>query len=441
MAYAEEKPQHYHRADALMDWLATARASLDAIFMDPWFTSLWTLQEAFLCQHAYIMPLGGNLTPISTGSGFKIGSYATLETLCTLSTLMSGVIENERPIVQAQWQADKTNPDVCKRLSYLDDVYGMLKQRGILALATRNPIALYNIAQYRRTTSDQDRVYGIQQIFGFRLGTSAPGFSELGPKYFNRFALEDQLGAAILVKYPVASQLHNFTEPVEKGRGWRISGSSTVPNLDIQCSVWSLEFERRCELFTEKISGQRCGCFRGQTCDFASLSRVWKSVHEVTSTFNVLTSKSPQQIMLDKFLLDIKDETLNNCPEEPIWTAVWSKGREIPRDRQQHRLAQTLTELIHRDFGGESLLVLLLGSFIDLTQSEKAKNEAVRYHVGLIIVHIKTDTRTYWKRLGFCIWQYEYSDCIPERITSSQLALMRGDPHCASWRHESGLFG
>lgn len=424
-----------------MDWLLIARASLDAMFIDPWFTSLWTLQEAFLCQNAYIMPLEGTLTPISTGSGLKIGTRATLETLCTLSTLINEVIESERPIAQAQWQADRTDPGVCTRL---EDVCTMLTQRGILALATRNPIALYNIAQYRRTTNDQDRVYGIQQIFGFRLGTSAPGCSELGSKFFNRFTLEDQLGAAILVKHPVASQLHNFTEPVEEGRGWRVGGSSIVRSLDILCSVWTPEFERRCELVTEKISGQRWGCFRGQTCEFASLSRVWESVHEATLTFKVLGSKSPQQIMLDKFLREIKDETLNYCPEEPIWTVVWSKGREIPRDRQQHRLAKTLAELVHRVFGGEPLLVLLLGSFIDATQSEKAVNEAVRYHVGLIIVHIKTtDTgRTYWKRLGFCIWQYEYSECVLEkRIPPSQLALMRGDTHCVSWRHESGLFG
>ena len=92
MAYTEEKPQHCYRAEALMDWLASARTGLDGIFMDPWFTSLWNLQEAFLCQHAYIMPLEGNLTPISTGSGFKIGSYATLETLCTLSTIMKGAL-------------------------------------------------------------------------------------------------------------------------------------------------------------------------------------------------------------------------------------------------------------------------------------------------------------------------------------------------------------
>ena len=81
----------------------------------------------------------------------------------------------------------------------------MLNRRGLLALATQNPIALYNTAQYRKSSLDWDRVYGIQQVFGFRLGASAPHVSNSRAKSFNRFVLEDQLGAASLVKYPIVS--------------------------------------------------------------------------------------------------------------------------------------------------------------------------------------------------------------------------------------------
>lgn len=438
VVYAEEKTKYSPCAMAPMSWLTSARASLDGIFMDPWFTSLWTLQEAFLCQHAYILPLEADLTPIGFDSDFKVGSHATLEALCIVSTILNQVIESERPIIQAQWQADKANPDICKRLKYLEDVYGMLNQRGLLALATRNPIALYNIAQYRRTMSDQDRVYGIQQIFGFRLGNSAPGVSNARSKPFNRFVLEDELGAAILVKYPVASQLHIFTEPVEEGRGWRVSGSSTVPNLEIQSSIWGIKLEHRCQLSTSKIKGQKWGFFSGQTCDFAELSRAWKSFHE---TSKLPGTESPQQIMLDTFLHTIHDESLMDHPEEPIWTAVWSKRREILRDEQQHRLAWGLNELIPTEFEGEHPFVLLLGSFVDGSQSEQAVEKPARYHVGLILVLKTAGTSRYWKRLGFCIWQYGYSDRAPESIASPHLALMRAEDHCVGWKIRSGLFG
>lgn len=435
----KEKNQHRSRAKASIEWLASVRASLDGIFIDPWFTSLWTLQEAFLCQHAFVLPLEADLKPIDSLLDLKIGSYATLEALCTVSTALNDVIKSERPIVESQWQADKKDSVLLKWLKYLNDIYFMLNQRGLLALATRNPIALYNIAQYRKTTRDPDRVYGIQQIFDLRLGTSASGVTESRSKYFNRFILEDQLGAAILVKYSVASQLHVFTEPVEEGRGWRVSGASTIPSLGIQRDIWGLEFEHRCHFSTEKIKGQRWGVFRGQTCSFAELSRAWKIVHEASSS--LLGAKSPQQIFLDTLLQNIGDQSAVSDANEPIWTAVWSKRKEVPRDEQQHRLAWELNALIPEEFEGESPIVLLLGSFDDGSQSGQAMNGSAKYHVGLLLVHKKAASRAYCKRLGFCIWQYGFGDRTLEDTASPHLALMRAEDHCAGWDSLSGLFG
>lgn len=438
--YADKKDDHSNHA-MLLSWLATARASLDGLFIDPWFSSLWTLQEAFLCQHAYVLPLEADLIPIGFEAGFKTGSHATLEVLCKVSTSIKQTIEREAPIVRAQWQSNKANPEICKLQYYLLEVDGMLSQRGLLALATRNPIALYSIAQYRKTMRDQDRVYGIQQIFGVRLGASAPGVPESRSKHFNRFVLEDQLGAAILGKYPVASQVHIFMEPVEEGRGWRVSGSSTVPTLEIQSSIWRLEFEHRCHLSTRNIKRQRWAFFRGRTCGFAELSRAWKAVQKIPSISKVLGAKSPQQIMLDTFLERFKDEHLIHDPEEPIWTAVWSKRKEIPRNEQQHRLAWGLNAVVPKEFNGESPIVLLLGSFTDRGQREQVEKEPTKYHVGLILVLKKTGTSCHWKRLGFCIWQYGFGDLALENIVSPHLALVRAEEHCEGWKPLSGHFG
>ena len=422
-------------------WVASARASLDQIFVDPWFTSLWTLQEAFLCQHAYILPLEAELTNTGLESDIETSSVLTLQTLCDASITLNRVIESERPIVLAQWESDRSNPDVCKREKYLRDVYGMLNRRGLLALATRNPIALYNTAQYRKSSLDWDRVYGIQQVFGFRLGASAPHVSNSRAKSFNRFVLEDQLGAAILVKYPVASQLHVFTEPVEEGRGWRVGASSNVPKLWIQRSIWDLKFKHLCHVSTENIKGQTWGSFRGQGCGFSELSRAWKHAHESTTISKILGPVSPQQILLDTFLHEITDQDLKNRPEEPIWTTVWSKRKEIPRTEQQHCLASGVSALIPKVFEGESPTVLLLGSFEDGSQDAQTAEHSARYHVGLIIVRIGRATNPYWKRLGFCIWQVGYGDRAIENDVSPHLALMRAKIPCAGWEPTSGLFG
>ena len=90
---------------------------------------------------------------------------------------------------------------------------------------------------------------------------------------------------------------------------------------------------------TEKIKGQTRGSFRGRSCGFSELARAWQHAHNIPSFSEILGSQSPQQILLDTFLHNITDERLKNHPEEPIWTAVWSKRKEISRNEQQHRLA------------------------------------------------------------------------------------------------------
>ena len=394
-----------------------------------------------MCQHAYILPLEAELTNTGLESDIERSSLLTLQTLCDASVTLNQVIESERPIVLAHWESDRSNPDVCKRVKYLGDVRGMLNRRGLLALATRNPIALYNTAQYRKSSLDWDRVYGIQQVFGFRLGASAPHVSNSRAKSFNRFVLEDQLGAAILVKYPVASQLHVFTEPVEEGRGWRVAASSNIPKLEIQRSIWDLTFEDLCHVSTEKVKGQTWGFFRGHSCDFSDLSRAWKHAHDNPTISEILGQQSPQQILLDTSLHTIADEDLKNRPEEPIWTIVWSKRKEIPRTNMQHRLGSGLNALIPEVFDGETPTVLLLGSFDDGSQDPQAAEHSARYHVGLMVVRIRRATNPYWKRLGFCIWQVGYGDRAIENDGSPHLALMRAKIPCAGWEPLSGLFG
>lgn len=49
-------------------WLRRTIRGLERLFSDPWFSSLWTLQEAFLRQDAFIMSKSGDLATV-VGSG------------------------------------------------------------------------------------------------------------------------------------------------------------------------------------------------------------------------------------------------------------------------------------------------------------------------------------------------------------------------------------
>lgn len=48
----------------------------------------------------------------------------------------------------------------------------LLHQAGAAQILTENPVAAYTAARYRTTSQEEDRIYGIQQMFNFRLGNS-----------------------------------------------------------------------------------------------------------------------------------------------------------------------------------------------------------------------------------------------------------------------------
>lgn len=159
-----------------------------------------------------------------------------MQSICEICALLNRFIENQSLVLEPEWKASKEagrlDESLRRKLKYCEEVEGMMWHRGLWGLATRDPTALYRVAQYRPTRNDRDRVHGIQQVFGFRLGASDPALTGAN-LVFSRFLLENQLGEAILKKFPVLSQLHVYDETVELGCGWRVSPSSRVQHFDI----------------------------------------------------------------------------------------------------------------------------------------------------------------------------------------------------------------
>lgn len=452
VSFAKAKKQASFPPSDMIAWSGPARASLDELFIDPWFSSLWTLQEAFLCHTAYLVPL--EASPIYQHAQHEWShTPVTLGALCSIAATLNEVVDREQPSALERWKADRNNPNVIRQLKYLQELSWMLMQRGLPALASRNPMALYNVAQYRRTRNDKDRVYGIQQIFNFRLGASSRGYQEMDPNVFNRFNLENQLGAALVEHYPVASQLHNFQQPADKGSGWRINASSTVPRLQIKSSIWRLDFRARCTFSTKKISGQQWGVFDGRICDLAQLADSWRSFGYSSQTESIIEARSPQQILLDTAFQEsyrdegalvftaVKRHTYINDDLNGLLLSGENNYQLIPRGERQHCLTSALIRLIGRAFEGAPLVVLLLGSFADVDKGGPSGEPNDKYHVGLILTRLGTEAKAPWKRLGFCIWQYEYNGVIPNSDACLHPDLLGYEDQSTGWKHLSDVFG
>ncbi|RDW62185.1 hypothetical protein BP6252_11618 [Coleophoma cylindrospora] len=421
-----------------VDWILRSRTALDNLFIDPWFTSLWTLQEAFLCPHAYLLgrkatqffhfpaPIPGKLIPADLSNLFRI-----CDNLRRVSenNLINGQTYCESP----------PPPKIITRRKFLNEVNTMIKQRGLSALATNNPIALYGIAFSRRTSRDEDRVYGIEQVFGLRLGVSA----SRAKKSYNRFELEAQLGSRILKKFPVLSQLHVYTEPVEPLRGWRVSSSSRIPDLDVNSSISAIKFQTACALGIKSIQGMGVGTFKGRLCTFESLRVAWEQVADPPSCgpWNQ-GDQSPHQICLDVFLnhkkpefRHISSDKLDASGFEEPYPAVWGFARDIARGKEQFSLASWMGSRLKELFPGKALKVLLLGSFKDTPNDEKDGN---LFNAGLVILESESNGLQYWKRLGFCIWE-----CGHDRADSTDAArdVLHAKQNNPSWKDSRGIFG
>jgi hypothetical protein len=412
-------------------WILQCRNALDKLFMDPWFTSLWTLQEAFLCPHAYLLPREAEHIPMIQSMLLRISNTGSLSGLSAICDLLQKACEK---VYTTMLIVD----DFLVHRSNLTDIQTMLRDRGLSALVTGNPIALYGVASFRRTRKDVDRVYGIEQVFELRLGASASGSQS--SRTYTRLRLETQLGAKILEKLPVLSQIHNFNEPVELGRGWRISSASRIPAIDLHINIASAKHTPACQLSVSRIARGEMGTYKGMITSFNQLRLAWSQAPLASGVQESDGSRSLQQICLDVFLNHKKFE-FSHIPSEELgpegfevtYPAVWGFQRDIRRGIEQHELAAWLTTRLEELHQGKALVVLLLGSFL-VRKTELHGAEA--YNVGLILLESELHGTSYWRRLGFCLWQYDLVG-----LNSEAANILRAVEGQGNWKYTEGLFG
>lgn len=148
------------------------------------------------------------------------------------------------------------------------------------------PAVLYSAAGYRKTSRGEDRVYGIMQVFGFKLGKSAEPNRD-----FTLSDLELQIAAALNKKSPIWAQLFTHMDIPEHGRHWCISqGSRTVSPLVI------INPQSQCRITLDTTNR---AIFEGPMCSFSQLAHDWRETKKVpdtaaTSTFWAQLSEEVQ---------------------------------------------------------------------------------------------------------------------------------------------------
>ncbi|KAI0454253.1 hypothetical protein F5B21DRAFT_476442 [Xylaria acuta] len=360
--------------------LDTMKKALDDLCRDPWFSSLWTLQEAFLCPQACFMSRDGQVVSMKR--------LTNLSDLCELAWIINEATE----YLCAQFPVPVANHLWLQRCV---EIGSIIKEKGYLVLRSQNPMLLYSVAGKRTATKDYDYIYGIQQVFDFRLGNSAEGAIQ---RVYNRYELQVQLGEQLLQKYPIESQMHVFGEPVEDQHGWSISMASRIPQEDGWMHMRHLMTQKlisECTLGLYRSDNRALGRFSGRACSFAEFR--WAACNEVGP---MMEKGEGFSIALDTIRQVPRDEP----PEYRTWGAV--KDQRCGKEQIQ------LAEWLQICYEGLAFIVLLLGRHGSPFYA--GGTWFPERSIGLLLVNSlqEIDNQAYWKRIGFAVWDKEVHDLI-----------------------------
>jgi hypothetical protein len=188
MVHEIANPDHRAQRDTPDESLRQERLRtefmVNQLLYDPWFSSLWTLQESFLRKDATILARDG-------GETFVL--WKGIEVKLSLQVLL----------------------EICKAYLELDDPPGNfhilqpIKEAGLDRIGSGNALVLLSAARQRTAIKMNDRILGIQQIFGVDV-------SEFADRPLAE--MEQELSLAINVRCPAMSQAFLHPSPVPQGR-------------------------------------------------------------------------------------------------------------------------------------------------------------------------------------------------------------------------------
>jgi hypothetical protein len=144
--------------------LDEAHKILEKLHEEPWFSSVWTLQEACLRKDAILLSRDAEAIRVSKAN------HTTITLASAENSSESFQLRHLLMACDAVWLLCWAGlPDLQpERLVYL------LKKLGIVGMNRNDPMRLYATAASRKPKDELDCIYGIQQIFDLRLGKTNP---------------------------------------------------------------------------------------------------------------------------------------------------------------------------------------------------------------------------------------------------------------------------
>lgn len=389
--------------------LRVLRDAIATVLDDPWFSSLWTLQELMMRNDAVIL---GREASVVGGEASLTSDVEYLMSCC--ANILKEVTRTAEGEPAGSRNADDLEPGVRDVLADLGD---RIYCSGVTAaLDTSNSNMLYGVAQFRQTRRPEDRIYGIMQVYDVRVGQSVrpteprPGLDMLAAEF----------GLAINARSALRGQLFVHTVAAPAGSSWCITEASGVPSW-----LKRLEDVRdRCNIGIKGAGGW--GPFPSIKAD---LEVIASGPCCAFTRFYEASLAAGSAAILEMFLDHETNEFVCNTSDTGDRTfRRWGIWRD-----PDSWLA--LGAMLLERFDPERLTVMLLGeSSIAMPMLEGGWGQ---YH-GLLLLRIdKLPQHATYRRLGLMCCRRNIM--IPKegasRFPEAQTVFRDGEPAQASWFH------
>lgn len=333
------------------------------ILSDPWFSSLWTLQEIMMRNDAMVLSSEGHIVtycehyvqvnaagefnfpkaetsnhPMSFSKLAELGQQHLddlLDTADKIDTVMEDSVSTEEPFSSTGLSAR------------MRDLAEKLQRSGLTELNSNNPNVQYGAAKYRKTTHAEDRIYAITQIYGLAVGQTLRPYDQPSPD-----ELRTEFGLAVNAVSPVQGQMFVRTSSTNKCRSWCITEDSHVPT-----ELRAYNEIKDCSSITSEADGSVF--LTGQTCPLTSLLELHNGInHSWTHIF-----ARRLQIYMDNDVAKVT-EPRRDPSERWKWLIDSDLTPDTDHPRENIDFPRGVYELgraISKYYGCDNLLVLMLG--------------------------------------------------------------------------------
>lgn len=353
------------------------------LLADPWFSSLWTLQEFILRRNAVIISKEGRCVPTTNHERGSAGDWS-LENLGEEIILKIHNIEFSfgETVKNAIPSAEIRDEAINHKIANLDlrilHVKERFHQSGLTMKPNTNPNVAYSVCRYRKVSNLLDRVYGIMQIYGIECSPTPKG-TGTSEQLAN---LTDEFGQKLVARLPILSQLFLHGSARKPGISWMISEDCDVPPSLHAYNVNSVAQE--CQNSLCKIEALKDGVhirFEGECTALQFL------FDDLDNDFNSVE----RWVALDR-----------HVGIELFGHSLGAKARKVGGVRFEshgtHDSSEMVTTKLSAKYGKGNLQVLLLGK--NANYGQQSFFETI---YGLIIAPSR-ESHQVWERIGVASW-------------------------------------